>query len=146
LTARVINLARERRCRDLLVALRAAAARTDPRRTASMLAGELDCPGLEEVTLTEEKRPRRAATEDLVPFNVRLPRSLLDRVARMAEAMEQDPEVLLLARGRVSSAATFRLALLRGLAELEREHGIATEPDPGTDPEPSKPARKGKTR
>lgn len=45
--ARVVDLAQARRARALLAELAAAVQHTDPERTAAMLAGELDCPGLE---------------------------------------------------------------------------------------------------
>jgi len=75
-----------------------------------MLAGELPCPDLEDETMTE--RPLES---------VRLPADLMARAEALVPLMEKDPE--LSAFGRVSKSAVVRLALHRGLANLEEQYG-----------------------
>ncbi|MDY0060031.1 MAG: hypothetical protein RBU45_09495 [Myxococcota bacterium] len=59
--------------------------------------------------------------DPLVPYPLRLPRSLVERIRALAADLSTDPELAALARGRVTSGAVARLALLRGLDSLERD-------------------------
>ena len=50
---------------------------------------------------------------------LRLPQSLIDRADALIERLAEDEEALLL--GRVSRSIVLRLAVLRGLEQLERQ-------------------------
>ncbi|MCB9797280.1 MAG: hypothetical protein H6741_31715 [Alphaproteobacteria bacterium] len=60
---------------------------------------------------------------------IRLPAELIERADALIPTLEGDRE--LRTWGRVSRAAVIRLAVLRGLEALEREHGVpgVDEPD-----------------
>lgn len=66
---------------------------------------------LEELLMADDEGP------NMMP--VKLPVELLDRADALIPAMRADPELSAM-MGRVSRAAVVRVALLRGLAELER--------------------------
>jgi len=66
-------------------------------------------------------------TDPMIPYPLRLPRSLVDRIRTLAAALSTDPELRMLARGRVTSGAVARLALTRGLDSLERD-GLGRPP------------------
>lgn len=95
-----------------LVRVRASLARLDvlaeghPRERAAALENELL-----EALMAEEDGP------GAIP--VKLPRELLDRADALIPALRADPELAPLL-GRVSRTAVVRVALMRGLAELER--------------------------
>jgi predicted DNA-binding protein len=61
---------------------------------------------------------------------IRLPDELLERAARLVPVVKERRE--LIAYARTSKAAVVRLALARGLAELEREL-LPLEAEGGTD-------------
>lgn len=92
--------------------------------------------------MTDEKDPR----DPVVP--VRLPAAWLGRLDRVAMAMQG--EELALIAGRPSRSTAVRLAVIRGLVELERERGIGPDGAPVARPirstraKPRKPARRGK--
>lgn len=106
-----IDLDRERRVRAHLDELRAMLAGNPDlaERTNDMLAGDLPCPDLEEETMAE--RPLES---------VRLPADLMARAEALVPLMEKDPE--LSAFGRVNKSSVIRLALHRGLLNLEAEY------------------------
>jgi hypothetical protein len=103
-TARALDLAR----------IRAALARLDelvehhPELAERGDALERD---LEELLMADDEGP------NMMP--VKVPVELLERADALIPAMRADPELSALL-GRVSRAAVVRVALLRGLAELER--------------------------
>ena len=108
---RPIDLDRERRIRAHLDGLRTLLA-GNPRlaeRTDNMLAGDLPCPDLEEETMAE--RPLES---------VRLPADLMARAEALLPLMEKDPE--LSSFGRVNKSSVVRLALHRGLLNLEEQY------------------------
>ena len=65
--------------------------------------------------------------DPLVPYPLRLPRSMVERIRALAASLSTDPELRMLARGRVTSGAVCRLALSRGLDSLERD-GLGRPP------------------
>lgn len=77
-------------------------------RTSDMLNGDLPCPDLEE------------AMGNDVQITLRVPADLLDRADALVPAMEGDDEINTLTR--VARSTVLRLALLRGLQNLERKY------------------------
>jgi predicted DNA-binding protein len=77
------------------------------RRTQALLADKLDAPDLEK-TMNEEQ------------IAIRLPSDALKRAEALAEKLAKTPA---LAAVRVSRSAVLRMAILRGLDELETEAG-----------------------
>jgi hypothetical protein len=55
-------------------------------------------------------------------ITLRLPQALLDRADQLIDRLSRDEEAVLL--GRVSRSIVLRLALLRGLEQLEGQHGV----------------------
>lgn len=92
------DLARERRVRGALAELRALldTGEVDPERTRAMLAGELEAAPVD---------------ADDVPTSIRAPRALLERAEALAASLPTRP----------SRSAVLRMALERGMAELEAE-------------------------
>lgn len=78
-------------------------------RTNKLLAGNLPCPDLEEETMAE--RPLES---------VRLPADLMARAEALVPLIEKDPE--LSSFGRVNKSSVVRLALHRGLKNLEEQY------------------------
>lgn len=67
--------------------------------------------------------PKKVAKSDGdVVVNVRLPEGWVERADALVEALAADDEVLALATP--SRSTVLRLAVLRGLAQLESERGI----------------------
>lgn len=63
------------------------------------------------------------------PTSLRLPVDVLARATRLAERLATDPATVALTGGEgPSRAAILRLAIVRGLEVLEREHGISPPP------------------
>lgn len=65
--------------------------------------------------------PEPEGSDPMTPYPLRLPRSLVRRINAMAQRLAEDPELRIIARGRVTSGAVARLALSRGLDSLELE-------------------------
>jgi hypothetical protein len=64
-------------------------------------------------------------------YTLRVPEQLMQRAARLVPALKQTEMALAY---RVGRASVLRLAMIRGLTELEREHGVeealeGTRPD-----------------
>jgi hypothetical protein len=68
-------------------------------------------------------------------ITLRLPQTLLDRADHLIDRLSRDEEAVLL--GRVSRSIVLRLALLRGLEQLEGQHGMT----PAASPPPKKAAK-----
>jgi hypothetical protein len=51
---------------------------------------------------------------------IRLPQDMIDRIEALIPKLERDPRIA--AKGRVTFALTLRIALQRGLEDLEREY------------------------
>lgn len=109
---KVLDLDRERRIKAHLDGLRTVLEDNLDltKRTHEMLAGELPCPDLEDEAMTE--RPLES---------VRLPADLMARAEALIPLIKKDPE--LSAFGQVNKSSVVRLALHRGLADLERQYG-----------------------
>jgi hypothetical protein len=73
-------------------------------------------------------------------ITLRLPQALLDRADQLIDRLSRDEEAVLL--GRVSRSIVLRLALLRGLEQLEGQHGVA----PAASPAPKKAAKAKRAR
>lgn len=82
-------------------------------RTAAMLAGKLSCPDLKEVA------PMPKATMRTIP--VRLPPALIERLDALVPLAAGAAELATV--GAVTRSDVLRLAVLRGLADLEAEFG-----------------------
>lgn len=72
--------------------------------------------------------------DPMVPYPLRLPRSLVERLHRMADRLAEDPELRIIARGRVTAGAVARLALTRGLDSLERRRPGETQAEWSDEP------------
>ncbi len=110
------DLDRERRIRRELAELRALLD-GNPRlaeRTAAVLSGRLEAPGLEESKMT--------AAEEQV--SIRVPEGTQARAEALVSALEPTPEFRLV---RCTKSAILRLAILRGLELLEQEHPKAAK-------------------
>jgi len=83
-------------------------------RTAAMLAGDLPCPDLDE----PEAEPMPTAAMKTIP--VRLPPALVDRLDAVTPAAAAAPE--LATAGKVTRSDVLRLAVLKGLEQLEAEY------------------------
>ncbi|MCZ7649606.1 MAG: ribbon-helix-helix domain-containing protein [Planctomycetota bacterium] len=83
-------------------------------RTAAMLAGDLPCPDLDD----EEEAPpmRRSQT----PVNVRLPDTMLARLDALAPLVGTAAELAMV--DKVTRSDVLRLAVLKGLEQLEAEY------------------------
>ena len=86
------------------------------RRTFAMLAGDLECPDL------EDTMPRDLVNDASV--NLRLPSAMLERV-EVLRAVLLERNATLMAVGSVTQAVVLRLALAHGIAALEAEYGDA---------------------
>lgn len=73
-------------------------------------------------------------------ITLRLPQALLDRADQLIDRLSRDEEAVLL--GRVSRSIVLRLALLRGLEQLEGQHGVT----PNASPTPKKAAKARRAR
>jgi len=105
------DLDRERRIRRELAELRRLI-EGNPRlaeRTAAMLRGDLEAPGLEE--------PKMNGAEEQV--SIRVPEGTQARAEALVPALNEAPEFKVL---RCTKSAILRLAILRGLEALEAEH------------------------
>lgn len=71
---------------------------------------------------------------------LRLPQTLLDRADRLIERLARDEEAVLL--GRVSRSIVLRLALLRGLEQLESQHQVGPVPSTVQKPSGKKAAKR----
>lgn len=109
-----VDLARVRAAEERLDAILADAGPRLRERTAAMLAGELPCPDLD-----DEERP--VQTEALRNANVRLPDAALERAVALVPKVAVSSE--LAAAGCVTRSDVLRLAVLRGLEQLEAEYG-----------------------
>lgn len=105
------DLDRERRIRRELAELRALLD-GNPRlaeRTAAVLSGQLEAPGLEESKMN-------GAEEQI---SIRVPKGTQERAEALVPALEPTPEFRLV---RCTKSAILRFAILRGLELLEQEH------------------------
>jgi hypothetical protein len=73
-------------------------------------------------------------------ITLRLPQALLDRADQLIDRLSRDEEAVLL--GRVSRSIVLRLALLRGLEQLEGQHGVT----PSATAAPKKAAKARRAR
>jgi hypothetical protein len=73
-------------------------------------------------------------------ITLRLPQALLDRADQLIDRLARDEEAVLL--GRVSRSIVLRLALLRGLEQLEGQHGVT----PSASPAPKKASKTRRAR
>jgi hypothetical protein len=120
----VVDLARVRAALATLDALVASGA-LDPDRTARWMAGDL------------EEGPLMT-TLDNVPTSLRCSRELLDRAEALIPRLAELPDVAAMAGPRgVSRAVVLRLAVERGISELEA--GVS----PGTPPRDPRALREG---
>lgn len=110
-----VDLARARAAEERIAA-RVAANPALAARTSAMLAGELPCPDL------EDPMPRAGQH----PFNVRLPATIIARLDALIPAAHTAPE--LVTTGRITRSDVIRVALVRGLAQLEAELADAAQP------------------
>lgn len=62
------------------------------------------------------------------PQPVKLPNELLDRADALVDYVQSLPEIAAVAGSRVTRAHVIRLALARGLADLERERAAQGKP------------------
>lgn len=62
------------------------------------------------------------------PQPVKLPNELLDRADALVDYVQSLPEIAAVAGSRVTRAHVIRLALARGLADLERERAALGKP------------------
>lgn len=108
-----IDLARVRAAEERLDALLADAGPRLRERTAAMLAGELPCPDLDE----EEVRPMR---QGQTPVNVRLPATMIARLDALVPTVGAASELATVVT--VTRSDVLRLAILRGLEQLEAEY------------------------
>lgn len=119
--AKVVDLDRVRAADAELAAVRAADPEAFARaaeRGAAWLRGELPGPPIgEEQTVRETK---------LLNTNVRLPLALVDRADRLLPLAVDAPELAM--AGKVTRSDVLRLAILRGLTQLEAEFGAAEQP------------------
>ena len=115
-----LDLARERRLRDIDRRLRKALALVEPGRTVAMLHGELPCPELEGETMTERTvgRPRKYGGPDDEPLRVqvRLERDFLARIDKAGQRMGE-----LLPGPVLSRSDVIRGLILRGLDAFEAD-------------------------
>ena len=116
-SADVVNLARERRVRATVAELRGLLD-SDPglaERTSAMLGGALPCPDLEVSPMADDR----------VSLTIRVPDSYLDRSDALLDKLDKlyrGPDPLgLWDSVRMSRSLVLRVALDRGLADLERE-------------------------
>ena len=131
--ADVVSLARERRVRATVAELRALLD-TDPtlaERTGAMLDGALPCPDLEVSPMADDR----------VSLTIRVPDSYLDRADALLDKLDKlyrGPDPLgLWDSVRMSRSLVLRVALDRGLADLERE--VEGQPAAAPEKPPSAP-------
>lgn len=111
-----VDLARARAAEERLAELLAEKPHL-AERTAAMLAGDLPCPDLDDEEEPEPMPRPRGAKEQLT---IRLPAGHIERLDALAPKVADAPE-LAMADG-VTRSDVVRLAVLRGLEQLEAEY------------------------
>lgn len=94
---------------------------------------EISAPGEPRCYSSEASHPLHLDLGDAeslmgVPQPVKLPNELLDRADALVDYVQSLPEIAAVAGSRVTRAHVIRLALARGLADLERERAAQGKP------------------